>query len=272
MGDVVLFACGGGARAVMVEADESVGIPLVMINANQSSSIPMVPEGVEGCYADPYLAASIVSDNEAEVRARMRGMRIVIVFAVLGGGTGTGMLPEIARMARDEGCKVVSVVGLPMEFESRRRSEAMDALPRIQGISDRMMILDIEAIRRIYPDVKFRNILRMVARSIVFSVRCMVATMEGPFFSTFCEKMYTFAYTTDFEPSKAVTKASEATMFRTDPAFGKMIVYVSSGFGTAQLESIFSTVVVMTGIIPDIIKREDAEDTKVLVFLPVQGF
>ena len=45
---------------------------------------------------------------------------------------------------------------------------------------------------------------------------------------------------------------------------------VSSGFGTAQLEQIFHTVVSNTGIIPDIVKRDDREDTKVLVFLPVR--
>ena len=47
---------------------------------------------------------------------------------------------------------------------------------------------------------------------------------------------------------------------------------VSSGFGTAQIESIYNTVVSMTGIIPDIVKREDADDTRVLTFIPVQGF
>ena len=61
-------------------------------------------------------------------------------------------------------------------------------------------------------------------------------------------------------------------MFPVDPAFGKSVVMVSSGFGTAQMESIFNTVVSMTGIVPDIVKREDGDDTKVLTFLPVQGF
>ena len=63
----------------------------------------------------------------------------------------------------------------------------------------------------------------------------------------------------------------DSTMFETSPDFGKMIVLVSSGFGTAQVESIFYTIVSMTGIVPDIVKREDREDTKVLVFLPVHG-
>ena len=65
-------------------------------------------------------------------------------------------------------------------------------------------------------------------------------------------------------------RALGATVFPTDPAYGKAIVTVSSGFGTAQLEQIFNTVVSNTGIIPEIVKRDDKEDTKVLVFLPVR--
>ena len=128
----------------------------------------------------------------------------------------------------------------------------------------------------------------MASRSIVFAVDNLAHMMEGPFFSTFPKKIYTFAYTNDLDPSKAVTRAMDSTMFETSPDFGKMIVLVSSGFGTAQTESIYYTlvssgfgtaqtesiyytIVSMTGIVPDIVKRDDREDTKVLVFLPVHG-
>lgn len=169
------------------------------------------------------------------------------------------------------GCRVVSVVGLPMAFETERRKRAMAVLPQVLDYSDRVFILDMGSINRIYPDVKFIHILRMASRSIVFAVDNLAHMMEGPFFSTFPKKIYTFAYTNDLDPSKAVTRAMDSTMFETSPDFGKMIVLVSSGFGTAQTESIYYTIVSMTGIVPDIVKRDDREDTKVLVFLPVHG-
>ena len=270
MGDVILFACGGAAGHIVKEANESPGVPTVFLNANSSSTIPLTDADVDGARADPHLASTLVSDNRDAVRARMRGMRIVIAFAVLGGGSGTGMLPEVAQCAREEGCRVVTVAGIPMAFESERRSRATEAVGDVLALSDRTFLLDMEYINRIYPDVKFHHVLNRLANTISFSVRSMAHLMEGPFFSTFSRRAYTVACTTDMEPSKAVARAAEACMFPVDAAYGKSVVMVSSGYGTAELESIFETVVSMSGIVPDIVRREDGEDTKVLTFLPVQ--
>lgn len=272
MGDVTLFVCGGGATSVMRDSRGIPDLPVVYLNTNDSSTIPMAPEGTPGSFGDECLASALAWDNEDEIRARMKGMRVVMVFAVLGGGTGTAMLFETARMARDEGCRVVSIVGLPMPVEHERRVRSMEALSRVGEASDRMFILDMGAMNRLDGDIKFLHVLRMVSHSISFAVGSLARMMEGPFFSTLSKKVYTFAYTNDLDPTKAVDRAMESTMFVTDPSYGKAVVLVSSGFGTSQIESIFYTVVSRTGIVPDIVKREDREDTKVLVFLPVQDF
>lgn len=271
MGDVMLFVCGGGARAVLSDATEAPDIPTVLMNSNSNSSIPMVPEDMPGAFGDQFLAYSLALDSSDAIRERLEGVRIVILFSMLGGGSGIGMPLGISEIAHDMGCKVVSVVGVPLIFERERRSKAMAVLPQVLEYSDRVFILDMESINRNYPDVKFKHVLRMASRSIVFAVNNLAHIMEGPFFSTFPKKIYTFAYTSDTDPSAAVTRATGSTMFETSPDFGKMIVLVSSGFGMAEMESIYNTIVNMTGIIPDIVRRDDREDTKVLVFLPVQG-
>ena len=119
-------------------------------------------------------------------------------------------------------------------------------------------------------EMKFDAFFRASAHALGFALRNLAHMIDGPFFSTFAEKIYTFSYVNDLDPAEAVQRALGATVFPTDPAYGKLIVTVSSGFGTAQLEQIFHTVVSNTGIIPDIVKRDDREDTKVLVFLPVR--
>lgn len=272
MGDVTLFVCGGGARAVLSDANDMPSVPTVFLNSNDSSTIPLVPEGTLGTFGDQGLAYSLVLNSGDAIRERLEGMRVVILFSMLGGGSGIGIPLGVSEMAREMGCKVVSVVGLPMPIEHERRERAMKALPDVLEYSDRVFILDLGSLSKVYPDVKMVQILRMMSRAIVFSVDNMAHVMEGPFFSTFSKDIYTFAYTTDLDPSNAVTRAMQSSMFETNPAFGKMIVMISSAFGTAQVESIYNTVVSRTGIIPDIVKREDSEDTKVLVFLPVQGF
>lgn len=269
MGDVILFTVGGAARHILGGASESTGLPIVILDGTSRSNIPMVGDNVR---FDTFEAYTIAYDNRDEIRAAMRGMRVVMIFSMLGGSSGTGMTPLVAECAHQEGCQVVTVAGLPMveEVDGLRRRRALDALPELLGVSDRMIILDMAVTPRIYPELKADSALRRFASSLAFAARSMAWLMEGPFFSTFYRQVYTVAYTTDMDPSSAVARARDASMFDTDPSFGKSVVMVSSGFGTAQIESIYSTVVSMTGIVPDIVKREDGEDTRVLVFLPVQ--
>ncbi len=270
MDDVVLVVCGGGASSVIENAEGKMDIPTFFINSSARSSIQMVPDDVEGCFGDQYLASTIAFENIDRIREIFAGKRVAMVFSVLGGGTGTGMMPVVMGCARECGCKVVSISGIPMMFEATRREKAMEALPEIISMSDRSFILDVETLNVLYPSIKFRNVLEVYSRTVAFALQNMYRTMEGPFFSMFSQRVYTFAYASDIEPVIAVSKAMENPMVETDPSAGKLILYVSSSFGTAEKESMTDAIVSMSGILPEIVKREDREDTKVLLFLSVK--
>lgn len=270
MDDVVLVVCGGGASSVIENAEGKMDIPTFFINSSARSSIQMVPDDVEGCFGDQYLASTIAFENIDRIREIFTGKRVAMVFSVLGGGTGTGMMPVVMGCARECGCKVVSISGIPMMFEVTRREKAMEALPEIIAMSDRSFILDVETLNILYPSIKFRNVLEVYSRTVAFALQNMYCTMEGPFFSMFSQRVYTFAYASDIEPVIAVSKAMENPMVETDPSAGKLILYVSSSFGTAEKESMTDAIVSMSGILPEIVKREDREDTKVLLFLSVK--
>lgn len=270
MDDVVLVVCGGGASSVIENAEGKMDIPTFFINSSARSSIQMVPDDVEGCFGDQYLASTIAFENIDRIREIFTGKRVAMVFSVLGGGTGTGMMPVVMGCARECGCKVVSISGIPMMFEVTRREKAMEALPEIIAMSDRSFILDVETLNILYPSIKFRNVLEVYSRTVAFALQNMYRTMEGPFFSMFSQRVYTFAYASDIEPVIAVSKAMENPMVETDPSAGKLILYVSSSFGTAEKESMTDAIVSMSGILPEIVKRADREDTKVLLFLSVK--
>ena len=270
MDDVVLVVCGGGASSVIENAEGKMDIPTFFINSSARSSIQMVPDDVEGCFGDQYLASTIAFENIDRIREIFTGKRVAMVFSVLGGGTGTGMMPVVMGCARECGCKVVSISGIPMMFEVTRREKAMEALPEIIAMSDRSFILDVETLNILYPSIKFRNVLEVYSRTVAFALQNMYRTMEGPFFSMFSQRVYTFAYASDIEPVIAVSKAMENPMVETDPSAGKLILYVSSSFGTAEKESMTDAIVSMSGILPEIVKREDREDTKVMLFLSVK--
>lgn len=254
--DAVLFVCGGGANHIISDTHVD-GIPVAVVNPNAAA-----PD-------DPMA----MGDPDA-ISERLDGVRVAFVFAMLGGRSGTDMLTRVSGIARSRGCRVVAIAGLPMAFERDRRERAMDALHGIRGTVDRMLLMDVDTVLSMRMDAnsetKFHAFFRASAAAFGFALRNLAHMVDGPFFSTFPEDAYTFAYVNDDDPARAVERALGATVFPTDPAYGKAIVTVSAGFGTAQLEQAFHSVVSNTGISPDIVKRDDMEDTKVLVFLPVR--
>ena len=111
--NVILFSCGGAARHILGKMSESPGVPVVMLDSNGDSSIPLRDEDVPDIYLDEFESYTMAVENRDEIRARMHGMRVVIMFSVLGGWSSSGILPVIAECARAEGCSVVTVAGLP---------------------------------------------------------------------------------------------------------------------------------------------------------------
>ena len=75
-----------------------------------------------GCGGDPELGAEAALDSADEIRTLLTGRNMVFICVGLGGGTGSGAAPVVARMAREAGAFVVIFATLPFFFEGRRRS------------------------------------------------------------------------------------------------------------------------------------------------------
>ena len=266
MDDILMVCCGGGIHHIMEPYMDRFSSELIFINKDDGSPGSSRDWGSCPC---PDNVSFLNLDDAEGIGTRMRGKRVVFVLSILGGDTGLNMMHHVIGVARDHGCSVVSLVGVPMKFEEGRRGRAMDALPELVVQSDRLFILDVDTIFNMNIHRRSHFLFNAIDSSISFAAHGLYDAMEGPFFSTFTQKVYTFAYSSELDPADAVNKALDSTMFESDPAGGKLIVLVGSGFGRAEVDSVYGTVVGMSGIMPDIVKRSDCEDTKVLVFLPV---
>ncbi|MBI2793042.1 MAG: cell division protein FtsZ [Ignavibacteria bacterium] len=80
-----------------------------------------------GAGANPDIGRAAVEESIEEVRDALRGADMVFVTAGMGGGTGTGAAPVIAREARDLGALVVGIVTRPFSFENRTRARQAEA-------------------------------------------------------------------------------------------------------------------------------------------------
>ena len=146
----------GGAGANMLERialDSIEGAQLVSLNTDSRTlSASLAKEKIQlglnltkglGTGGDPELGQQAVLEAEDEVRDAIKGQRIVFLCVGLGGGTGSGAAPILARIAREEGAFVIVFATMPFLFEgSRRREQAEIALNQLAVLSNALMTFD----------------------------------------------------------------------------------------------------------------------------------
>jgi cell division protein FtsZ len=96
-----------------------------------------------GTGGDPDLGRQAAGEAELEIRDSLRDRKIVFICVGLGGGTGSGAAPLIARLAREEGAFTVVFATMPFAFEGRRRREqAGTSLNELAVLSNALVTFD----------------------------------------------------------------------------------------------------------------------------------
>ncbi|MGM9489233.1 cell division protein FtsZ [Ideonella sp. YS5] len=131
----VIGVGGGGGNAVEHMISQGVqGVEFICANTdaqalNRSAAAQLVQLGSTGLGAGskPEVGKSAAEEAEARIRQAIEGAHMLFITAGMGGGTGTGAAPVIARVAKDMGILTVGVVTKPFDFEGGRRSKQADA-------------------------------------------------------------------------------------------------------------------------------------------------
>ncbi|MBE5764441.1 MAG: cell division protein FtsZ [Clostridiales bacterium] len=90
-----------------------------------------------GAGSQPELGEAAAEENRAEIEAFCEGVDLLFIAAGMGGGTGTGAAPVIAKIAREKGCLTVAVVTRPFAFEGKKRE-----LNAVKGIANLSKYVD----------------------------------------------------------------------------------------------------------------------------------
>ena len=146
----------GGAGANMLERialDGMEGAELLALNTDvRTLAACLAREKIQlgvnltkglGAGGDPELGHQAILESEEQVRASIKGRRIVFLCTGLGGGTGSGAAPIVTRIAREEGAFVVVFATMPFAFEGkRRREQAETALNELAVLSNALVTFD----------------------------------------------------------------------------------------------------------------------------------
>ena len=96
-----------------------------------------------GAGGDPELGEEAAQEAVNEIKEALKGKSLVFICAGLGGGTGSGAAPIIAKIAKEAGAFVVGFVMMPFSFEGRRRlQQANDALTQMSECTDALMTFE----------------------------------------------------------------------------------------------------------------------------------
>ncbi len=166
-----ILQCFGGSsadnvRLCIMSLDERVGRACGNVEFIQLGSA--LSHGL-GSGGDPDVGARAAQESREQISALLADARLLVMVCGLGGGTGSGTAPVLARMAREAGLFLVSVLVMPFSFEGqRRREQAEHALEEVAALSDIVFCFEND-----YMEDLFRN--RSGARAVFEEVDRLLA-------------------------------------------------------------------------------------------------
>ena len=146
----VIGVGGGGGNAVDHMIAQGVqGVQFVCANTdaqalNRSAAHDLIQLGTTGlgAGAKPECGKAAAEEAVDRIRGAIEGSHMLFITAGMGGGTGTGAAPVIARVAKEMGILTVGVVTKPFEFEGNRRMKAADAgLAELEANVDSLIVI-----------------------------------------------------------------------------------------------------------------------------------
>ena len=182
----VIGVGGGGGNAVEYMYEKGIcDVDFVICNTDyqalRNSPIPCkIQLGKEltaghGAGNNPARGEKSAQESLADIEAILKkDTRMAFITAAMGGGTGTGAAPVIARLSKDMGILTVGIVSVPARFEGPKRlDQARDGLRRLKDHVDCLIVIDNEKIKSIYGSqtisqafAKANDVLNIAAKGI----------------------------------------------------------------------------------------------------------
>jgi cell division protein FtsZ len=181
----VIGVGGGGSNAVNHMYKQGIkDVEFIVCNTdNQALTTSPVPNKMQigvnlteglGCGANPEVGKNAALESKEQIREMLQDTKMLFVTAGMGGGTGTGAAPVIAKIAKDMDILTVGIVTAPFSFEGRKKmSQAGLGLEALRQNCDTVLVILNDKLREIFGNLSIGqafaqadNILTTAAKSI----------------------------------------------------------------------------------------------------------
>ena len=216
----VIGVGGGGGNAVNHMMEEGIqGVDFVLCNTDHQALLKShVKTTVHlgkrelGAGNDPNIGREAAEMSRDELEALMDdNTKMLFVTAGMGGGTGTGAAPVVAKMAKQKGILTVGIVTMPMEREGRRRKlQALAGIDELKKCVDTLILISTDKLRDQYGNMKLSEAFKKADDVLATAARGIAEIITVPGYVN-----------VDFEDVKTVMKDSGKAIMGSGVAEGE---------------------------------------------------
>ncbi|MCJ7742110.1 MAG: cell division protein FtsZ [Methanoregula sp.] len=191
--EITVIGCGGGgSNTISRMMEEGIhGAKLIAINtdaqhlirtqANQRILVGRQRTRGLGAGSIPQIGEEAALENEQEIRAAVSGSDMVFIAVGLGGGTGTGVAPVVAKAAREEGALTIAIVTLPFSAEGAIRMENAEAgLERLRDVADTVIVVPNDRLLEVVPKLPLYAAFKVADEVLMRAVKGITELITLP--------------------------------------------------------------------------------------------
>ena len=190
----VIGVGGGGNNALKHMYERGIhGVDFVICNtdaqtldnnpvANKVQLGLSITEGL-GAGADPEVGEKAAIESIEDIKAAMgQNTKMVFITAGMGGGTGTGAAPVIAKVAKDMGILTIGIVTVPFSFEGKRRLEQAElGLDKLRNNVDSLIVINNDKLRQQFGNLGFKSGFSKADEVLTNAAKGMAEVITGYF-------------------------------------------------------------------------------------------
>ncbi|TCJ14522.1 cell division protein FtsZ [Flaviaesturariibacter flavus] len=183
---------GGGSNAVNHMFSQNIeGVNFIIANTDaQSIATSPVPNKVQlgphltqglGAGANPEIGRQATEESLEELKATLEvNTKMAFVTAGMGGGTGTGGAPIIAKVCKDLGILTVGIVTTPFAYEGRKRQiQAEEGIKNLKNYVDTLLVISNDKLRHQFGNLKMREAFAKADNVLATAAKCITDVINS---------------------------------------------------------------------------------------------
>jgi cell division protein FtsZ len=189
---IVVAGCGGagnntvtrlteigvkGAKVIAINTDAK---HLAITKAHEKILIGRELTRGLGAGGFPEVGRKAAEESERELKKALEGVDLLYLCAGLGGGTGTGSAPVIARIAKEMGAIAIASVTMPFKIEGARMAKAEDGLYQLRQVCDTVIVIENDRLLKIAGNYPLKQAFSLADDLVATTIKGITETIAVP--------------------------------------------------------------------------------------------